>query len=52
MAKCEICKTKIDQIFLKKMVGTYVKDEDGKKHLICASCQKQNQSKEEVLKKL
>ncbi len=50
--KCEICKKRIEETFLKKMLGTYVKDEKGKKYAICFECQKKFSSKEELLKQL
>jgi hypothetical protein len=50
--KCEICKKKIDETFLKKIMGTYVKDEKGKKHAVCFECQKKFPSKEELLKNI
>ncbi len=50
--KCEICKKNIQETFLKKMVGTIVKDASGKKHAVCFECQKTLKSKEEILKKL
>ena len=50
--KCEICKKRIEETFLKKTLGTYVKDEKGKKHAVCFECQKKFPSKEELLKKL
>ena len=50
--KCEICKKKIGETFLKKIIGTYIKDENGKKHVICEECQKENPKKEEQLGKL
>lgn len=49
--KCEICKSKISETFLEKPVGTYVKDTKGKKHTVCAECQKKFQSKKEMLEK-
>jgi len=49
--KCEICKKKIEETFLKKIVGTVVKDKKGKKHHICNECQKKYK-KEEILTKL
>jgi hypothetical protein len=52
MAKCEICKNKISETFLNKFLGTYVKDEKGKKHLVCFECQKKLGSKEEMLEKI
>ncbi len=50
--KCEICKNKIEETFLNKIIGGYVKDEKGKKHLVCASCQKKYPAKMEILAKL
>jgi len=50
--KCEICKKKIAEHFLKKILGTYVKDEKGKKHAICFECQKKFTTKEDILKNL
>tara|TARA_Y100000310_G_scaffold257102_1_gene265092 strand:- start:7974 stop:8135 length:162 start_codon:yes stop_codon:yes gene_type:complete len=53
MPKCEICKKKIELNFLKKLIGTYVKDKKGKKHVICPECQKNlGNDKEKVLEKL
>ncbi len=37
--KCSVCKGKIEETYLKKFRGTYVKDEKGKKHPVCSSCQ-------------
>lgn len=50
--KCEICKEKIEETFLKKILGTHIKDEKGKKHVVCKDCQKNLKTKEEILKKL
>ncbi len=50
--KCEICKKKIEETFLNKILGTYVKDEKGKKHLVCFECQKKFTTKEELLNQL
>jgi hypothetical protein len=50
--KCEICKKKIPETFLKKPLGTYVKDKKGKKHTVCSECQSKLKSKEELLEKL
>ena len=50
--KCEICKNKIENTFLKKIIGTYVKDEKGKKHSICFERQKRFPTKEEILKNI
>ena len=50
--KCEICKQKIELNFLDKPMGTYVKDEKGKLHLICNNCQRNLSSKDNILKEL
>jgi len=50
--KCEICKKKIGETFLNKPLGTYVKDEKGKRHIVCFECQKKLKTKEEILKHL
>lgn len=50
--KCEICKKTINETFLKKIIGTYIKDQKGKTHLICFECQKRFQKKEAILKEL
>ena len=52
MAKCEVCKGKIEVTFLQKILGTVVKDEKGKKHFVCQNCQKKLGTKEEILNKL
>ena len=49
---CEICKKNVGTAFLEKVIGTYVKDEKGKRHLICFDCQKKLKTKEEIIKKL
>jgi len=50
--KCGICKKKLGETFLKKIIGTVVKDAKGKKHSVCFECQKNLRTKEEILKKL
>lgn len=47
--KCEICKKQIPETFLKKILGTYIKDGLGKRHPVCKICQK-GKSKEDLLK--
>jgi hypothetical protein len=47
--KCEACKKNIEQTFLNKIIGTYVKDQKGKLHTICFECQKKFETKEEIL---
>ena len=48
--KCDICKSNVEETFLKKPIGTYMKDSKGKKHLVCNKCQKKYK-KEELLTK-
>ncbi|MEM4336974.1 MAG: hypothetical protein QXG86_03140 [Candidatus Woesearchaeota archaeon] len=50
--KCEICKLKIEETFLGKIKGTYLKDKKGKKHVVCGICQKKYKTKQEILKNL
>lgn len=50
--KCELCKNGIEQTFLNKILGTIVKDEKGKQHVICFECQKKFHSKDEILAQL
>ena len=50
--KCEVCGKKIEELFLKKMLGTIVKDAKGKKHNICFECQKKLQTKEKILENI
>lgn len=47
--KCEICKKQIEENFLNKLIGSYVKDDKGKKHSVCSECQKKYNSKKEIL---
>ncbi|MBN1645917.1 hypothetical protein JW868_02655 [Candidatus Woesearchaeota archaeon] len=49
--KCDICGQKVEQTFLKKLVGTYVKDKKGKRHPVCMNCQS-SMSMEDIKKKL
>jgi len=46
MAKCEICKNKIEETFLEKISGTYIS-----KKAVCSGCQKKF-SIEELKEKL
>jgi len=50
--KCEICNKKIGETFLKKILGTYIKDSKGKKHTVCFECQQNFRTKEEILKNI
>lgn len=51
MVKCEICGEKIQNTFLHKILGTYVKDSKGKRLPICQNCQKEK-TMEEIKKQL
>ncbi|MBS3102419.1 hypothetical protein J4458_03150 [Candidatus Woesearchaeota archaeon] len=50
--KCEICNNKIDETFLGKIIGAYIKDNKGKSHAVCFECQKKFPKKDELLKNL
>ncbi len=50
--KCDICNAKIEETFLKKILGTYVKDAKGKKKVVCPDCQRKYSTKEEITTKL
>ena len=50
--KCDICKKTMAVTFLKKIIGSYVKDDKGKMHPVCRECQKKLGSKKEILKNL
>ncbi len=53
MVKCEVCRKKIQENFLKKLLGTYIKDEKGKRHAVCFECQKAlGNDKKEMLKNM
>lgn len=38
--KCSMCNEKIEETFLGKILGTYIKDGKGKKQAVCSACQK------------
>lgn len=52
MVKCEICGNRIAETFLNKILGTYVKDEKGKKYTLCMECQKKFKSKKEMVESI
>ena len=53
MVKCDICSEAIGELFLEKIDGTIIKKAGfSKQYFICTSCQKKNQSKEELLKQI
>jgi len=43
--KCDICKKKVEETFLKKIKGTFVKV-SGKRKVVCSECQKLGKMKE------
>jgi len=49
MTKCDICGEKINNLFLGKIDGTYLK-KDQKKKVVCSSCQRK--FKEDIYEKL
>jgi len=50
--KCEICKKEIETTFMNKILGTHVKDDKGKKHVVCFECQKKFLTKKEILENI
>ena len=44
--KCGICKEKVENTFLQKPLGTWMRDEKGKKHLVCQECQRKHDDEE------
>ena len=49
---CEICNNKIGITFLKKVLGTYVKDSKGRKHSVCFECQRKFPEKAMMLQQI
>lgn len=48
---CDICSSNVEKTFLGKLVGSFVKI-NGKKRVVCSSCQSRLKSKEEMTKSL
>lgn len=48
---CTICNKKIEKTFLNKIIGSYVKNEKGKKKAVCPNCQRAK-SIEEIKKEI
>jgi hypothetical protein len=48
--KCELCNREIEKTFLNKIVGTLIKDKEGKKHTVCNVCQKEAESIDDLKK--
>jgi hypothetical protein len=44
--KCDVCGSKIQETFLGKILGTVIRDPNGKKKTVCSSCQKNGRIKE------
>lgn len=40
--KCALCKEKVETTFLQKPLGTWLKNAEGKRFLVCQNCQKQH----------
>jgi len=51
VARCALCKEKITYTFLNKPEGTWIRNQEGKKYLICSQCQRQY-SLDEIRKQL
>ncbi|MFO7710171.1 MAG: hypothetical protein R6V53_00210 [Candidatus Woesearchaeota archaeon] len=43
--KCTVCREKIATTFLGKILGTYVKDQKGKRQPVCPNCQRKFDNK-------
>jgi len=43
---CTLCNKKIEETFLKKLIGNYVKNKAGKKKPVCNACMKTHSMKE------
>jgi hypothetical protein len=53
MVSCNICGQKIQELFLEKIKGSYIKKPGNSKlYAVCFSCQKKLPGKEELLKHL
>ncbi|MBU1199276.1 MAG: hypothetical protein KKF46_07180 [Nanoarchaeota archaeon] len=44
--KCSICSKKIETTFLNKLIGTYMKNDKGKRKPVCNECQKKHTTTE------
>jgi hypothetical protein len=53
MAKCNICSTQIEELFLGKIKGTIIQKSGSKKqYYVCPKCQSEHKTKDELLSKL
>jgi len=48
---CDICSSGVERTFLNKLVGGFVKV-NGKKRVVCSSCQSKFRSKSDIVKEL
>jgi uncharacterized protein with PIN domain len=48
--KCASCNNPLQKTFLDKIVGTYVKDEKGKRFAVCFECQRAFKKEELLLR--
>ncbi len=50
--KCEICGRRIEVSLLNKIRGTFIKDSNGKFHVVCNECQSKFKTKKELLEQI
>ena len=50
--KCKICSKNIETTFMGKILGAHIKDDKGKKHVICHECQKKFPDKAAILENI
>jgi hypothetical protein len=50
--KCDICKKTVEETFLKKPIGTHIRDSKGKRRTVCSECQAKFPKKEDLLAQL
>ncbi|MBI4146549.1 hypothetical protein HY489_04390 [Candidatus Woesearchaeota archaeon] len=50
--KCSLCSKDLAETFLKKIIGSYVKNAKGKLLPVCRECQKKFPTKDALLKQL
>lgn len=49
--KCSICKKEVEILYLEKVAGTYIKNEKGKRLLVCHVCQAEHENDKEAMLK-
>ena len=50
--RCRICRKAVEETFLKKILGTYIKDKKSNKQVISKGSPKKMKKSEEILKKI